>query len=424
MNTTALTELLNTDFCPWANQYVDWLKKPLGILILAAVASLLCGVFVAPQGLVVAGTIAATILLGMAWPWIGLKGLSCELRFPKQRGVEGESSPVEVIIRNRWPFPVWGLAIEEGFLQRQGGEDETAVALSGIHGWSKTKFCWNFQPECRGVYPTTSALIATEFPFGVWKARKEVETTGRLTVWPRTIGLDQAVLAEGASRSLSRPGDKRTGNEGDRIGVRAYRDGDSLRLVHWAQTAKLGRLIVSERQGPAQSSAIIAIDTDPAVKHAVGPQSAFESTIRIAASLCELLSGQNVSVLMMANGESWEVHPTERSRAACLDQLAALSQTSPLEVGNRGQSSGFAGLGNYDERFLVTSTSQTQDMEPGWKAIVVSDKSQTMDRSTLVHGGWIVVDGPTDPLHQFARRWRQAVRRAWKGTESRVGVAG
>ena len=46
MSSTTLSTLLNTDFCPWANQYVYWLKKPLGILIVAAFASLLCGLFV------------------------------------------------------------------------------------------------------------------------------------------------------------------------------------------------------------------------------------------------------------------------------------------------------------------------------------------------------------------------------------------
>ena len=153
MNTTTLSKLLNTDFCPWANQYVYGLKKPLGILIVAAFASLLCGLFVAPQGLVIAATIAATISLGIAWPWIGLRGLSCELQFPQRRGVEGQSAPVEVVVRNRWPFPVWGLAIEEGFFLTHDGEDATAVALSGVRGWSKTKFYWSFRPQCRGVYP-------------------------------------------------------------------------------------------------------------------------------------------------------------------------------------------------------------------------------------------------------------------------------
>ena len=60
MNTKTLSELLDKDFFPWANQYVYWLKKPLGLLVVAAFASFLCGLFVSPQGLVIAATIAAT----------------------------------------------------------------------------------------------------------------------------------------------------------------------------------------------------------------------------------------------------------------------------------------------------------------------------------------------------------------------------
>ena len=75
-------DVLNHDFCPWANKYVYWLKKPMGILIVAAIAAFLCGLFVTPQGLVISAAIMATLALGIVWPWIGLLGLSCELRFP------------------------------------------------------------------------------------------------------------------------------------------------------------------------------------------------------------------------------------------------------------------------------------------------------------------------------------------------------
>ena len=421
MKKTTLNEILNTDFCPWANQYVYWLKKPLGILVVAAMASLLCGLFVAPQGLVIAATIAATIVLGMVWPWVGLRGISCELRFSQRRGVEGQASPVEVIIRNRWPFPVWGLAIEEGFFLTQADEDGTAIALSGIRGWSKTKFCWDFQPDCRGIYPTKTAKIATEFPFGVWKARRDIDTAGKLTVWPRTVALEPAVLADGPNRSLLRPSDKRSGNEGDRIGVRAYREGDSLRFVHWAQTAKCGRLIVSERQGPAQASAVIAIDSDPNIAHGTGSQSSFETSIRIAASLCEQLARQNVSVLVTSNRESWEVHPTELSRHASLDRLAAISNTKPLEV---------AAAETYDERFVITTSSQKSRWGAGWKVIVLDLREESHSVSFADHnqiddqvGEWIRVDDSASSMTQFAERWKRAVRFAWRGTERRAGVA-
>ena len=417
MKTRTLNELLNTDFCPAANRYVYWLKKPLGVLIVAALASLLCGLFVAPQGLVISGTIAATIVLGMVWPWVGLRGLSCELQFSQRRGVEGQVSPVEVVIKNRWPFPVWGLAIEDGFFLPQDGEDGTALALSGIRGWSKTKFSWNFQPDCRGIYPNKTVKLATEFPLGVWKARRDIDTTGKLIVWPKAVALEPAVLADGANRSLLLPSDKRSGNEGDRIGVRTYREGDSLRFVHWAQTAKCGRLIVSERQGPAQSSVVIAIDSDPNIAHGKGTTSSFEIAVRIAASLCEQLTRQNVSVLVTSNQESWEVQPTELSRHASLDRLAAITNAKPVEISVQEA---------HDERFVITTSSQQCRWGQGWKAIVLDlldDAHPLPFTGNDAPGEWIRVDNSASTMSQFAKRWKQAVRFAWRGTDRKAGVA-
>ena len=414
----AMADLLNEDFCPWANRYVYWLKKPLGILIVAALASLLCGLFVAPQGLVIAATIAVTIVLGMVWPWVGLRGLSCQLQFSGRRGLEGESSPVEIVVQNRWPFPVWGLAIEEGFFLEDEGEDATAVALSGIRGWSKTKFVWDFRPKCRGVYPTKLVRISTEFPFGVWKSSRDIDECEKLTVWPKTVCLEPALLSDGSNRSLLQHSDKRSGQEGDRIGVRAYREGDSLRLVHWAKTAKCGQLIVSERQGAAQSSVVIAIDTDPCIVHGTGPNSSFEHAIRIAASLCEQLAHQNVAVVMVANSDAWHVQPTELSRRRSLDRLAVITSAEPVDL---------AGYSSHEERFVITTSAARSARGSGWKTITLAPPDQAeLDRGSVgerAENDWLHIDDATQPVAQFVRHWRRNVRQGWRGTQRKMGVA-
>ena len=66
----ALESLFNHDFCPWANRYVYWLKRPIGWFLVAAVASLLVGIAVAPQGLVMFGAIVTVMVLGVCWPWL------------------------------------------------------------------------------------------------------------------------------------------------------------------------------------------------------------------------------------------------------------------------------------------------------------------------------------------------------------------
>ena len=85
-----ILDLANQDFCPWANRYVYWLKQPIGWLIVAAAASLLIGMFLAPQGWIMFAALAAVIALGVVWPWIAIRGVSCTLRFNRRRASEGD----------------------------------------------------------------------------------------------------------------------------------------------------------------------------------------------------------------------------------------------------------------------------------------------------------------------------------------------
>ena len=138
-----LLKLLTHDYTPWANRYVYWVKSPLGVLIVAAMVALICGMFVASQALVVFAAIAIVIGVGISWPWLGLRGVACDLSFARHRVREGDPVKVVVSIVNRWPLPVWGLAIEKGFFVASGDDvDETVVGLARIGALSKTEFGW------------------------------------------------------------------------------------------------------------------------------------------------------------------------------------------------------------------------------------------------------------------------------------------
>ena len=45
-------------------------------LALTAIAALLCGLFVAPQGFVVFASVAAVIVVGCVWPWFESSGIA------------------------------------------------------------------------------------------------------------------------------------------------------------------------------------------------------------------------------------------------------------------------------------------------------------------------------------------------------------
>jgi uncharacterized protein (DUF58 family) len=322
-----LSRLLTYDFCPWANRWVYWLKRPIASLSLAAVAALTCAIFVKPLALVAFAAVLLVVALGYLWPTIAVRGLSCGVRFPQRRVTEGEPAEVLVRITNRWPFPVWGIAIEDGFGENSStiGSDSSnrsSVALARVAGWATSEFRWEFVPDRRGEYPLAPPKLVTGFPFGLRKASRPVAVDQTLLVWPRIIPLETLLDAAETRPSDDLFSDHRVGDSGDMTGTRLFRDGDSLRRVHWAQTARQGRMIVCERQAAARSAIRVVFDSDPHLHRGVGRQGTLEWSIRIAASVCAVYHRENAQVECCFGHETIPLRPGSQGMKAFLDTLA------------------------------------------------------------------------------------------------------
>ncbi|MFM8580051.1 MAG: DUF58 domain-containing protein [Planctomycetaceae bacterium] len=312
--------VLNHDFCPGANRWVYWLKHPSVPLGAAAAAALVCGVFVNPQAFVLAAALVGVLVLGAAWPWLGLWGLSAELEFDRSRGMEGEPVGLRLRIRNRCPWPVWGLALDRGF--RRFDRALRPCALARVAGWSTSEYRFSFVPTARGEYPTEPVALQTSFPFGLWSGRATVRVGAALLVWPRLIPLESIPDAADLSHASDRVASNRVGDHGDLMGTRLFRAGDSLRRVHWVQTARLGRLIVCERQLAAQSAVSLELDLDPASHSPPGPDGTLEWTLRLAASIADCLHGHHARVVVESplGRTTWLEGASGRCKG--LDQLA------------------------------------------------------------------------------------------------------
>ncbi|OYP38820.1 DUF58 domain-containing protein [Rhodopirellula sp. MGV] len=325
-----LVRLLTTDYCPGANRFLYWLKEPAGWFCCATLASALIGHSVSPIGWTLAACLLTLLVVGMAWPWVAVRSVQCELSPDQDRVHEDSCCQFTLTVTNRLPIPVWGLAID-GFLEQQkqplDGQSMPTVALAFVRGCSRSTYRFEAHPQVRGLYPTEVTLITCAFPFGIWTAKKPLTKAVGITVWPKVYPIGGRIAACGSVLSQEGNGQRR-GMRGDFTGVRDYQTGDSIKHINWVATARNERLIVTERGAPQCPQVVVSVDTSCGAS----PE-ALSDRIRVAASLLVNLHQSQVPLQVEIGSKAFVPRRGYQGRVQILDQLAKV----PL-LGDRSRS--------------------------------------------------------------------------------------
>lgn len=293
-----------------------------GVLFLAAMTALVCGLILAPQALFVVFVILSSLILATLWPWVTILGVSGTLQFEQRRVSEGEEASAFITIANRWPWPVWCMTIGSHHRMSSISDDEISTAVQHVPGRSCVTLSKTFRPACRGVYPKRPLHISTSFPFGLWSRFCPIRNESRLIVWPRTFALPVVPLSNCRQQASAQITNVVAGTEGDRLDTRPYRHGDSLRLVNWRKSAQLDRFMSWDRQSATRQNITVSVDYLRCEPGDHGPQSSFEWSLRIAASVCQSLLNQGCGVTLRLSGRDSVAEPLTRDNARLFDWIA------------------------------------------------------------------------------------------------------
>lgn len=276
-----LDGLANRDFSPEFSRKVRrFVATPLGVLLMAAAVAALVGMTLHPRVFALTGGLLGVVVIGLAWPWITLRGLSPTVRFSRERVYEGEAVSTTLAVANQLPWPAWGLSLNGGF---STDSEQPAVRVGALSPRAKTVHRWEFIPELRGQYPITLPNLTSAFPFGIRDCNKPTKVEGKLLVWPKIFPVGPAPIAESDANVEGNVARNKVGSTGDVLGVRPYRRGDSPRRIHWVQSAKHDKLIVCELQSTARPLILLILDNDLAV-HTSGKNGSWEWAVRVAGS--------------------------------------------------------------------------------------------------------------------------------------------
>ncbi|HMP02713.1 MAG TPA: DUF58 domain-containing protein [Gemmatales bacterium] len=403
-------DFLSHDWVPQYDRFViDWMKTPLGLLVLALLFALFCGWGLHPHGYWVAAALAVVIAVGLVWPWLALRGLRGRLEFTSERGREGEPVGVRLQLENRWPWAAWGVGLKLD-LPHEPGVD---AAVSHVGGWRRRECRFDFVPPQRGVYPRVSTRLTCGFPFGLWQFSRDLGRTEPLIVWPRTFPVGTLPEAAGASHDEGLVFRNTPGTAGDILGVRPFREGDSLRWIHWAQSARHDRLIVCERQTPALP-VIQLILASHASEHTPGPQGSREWAARVAASLATAWLKQGARMELAAGKVRVVGDGGQRQAQRIMDALARFEPGHDLplaELFEQPLVRRFRGT----LQVLITTDAALAAMPEHFAAqrlfaIVLRHRAfggAAVPRFHACHSTqWLVVDDLSQLLTTFRQTWR------------------
>lgn len=323
-----IANLATRDYFSGFERYLGWTRTPAFWLVLVALASGVLGQTVSRTGWIICGIVSCLLLIGFLWPRIVIAGTKVELSFSVRRCHELDVVPLKVSVMNRLPFPVWGLIVETGNLGAIANSDSTIeqiqaselnpnsrwvdlfsdeqrrFAIARIPAFCSTSIDVTVVMGSRGVFPSAAVDATCGFPFGLWTFRKRVLVKNQLTVWPKLKSISIPTEQLNSRNFFAERFVNRTGQEGDLLGARPYREGDSLKRIHWGHSARCDKLITTERQASHNSQVLVVVE-NPASSTSIA---VIDECCRLAAGVAEALIASGYEVVARVSGDSLRIN--------------------------------------------------------------------------------------------------------------------
>lgn len=193
--------------------------------------------------------------------------VTAAVEVPIPAAQKGETAEVAVRIRNRAFLPlICGsvrLEIEETF----GGRKKTEFDIK-IQAGMRSDASWIFRMDCArcGNFKVRVQRLMVGDLLGLLRFRARGEREGEtVTVLPRIEPMELEPVQElGNDLGAEETGEYcpfRGGDDPSEVyQIRGYRQGDSLRQIHWKMTARTGELMVKEFSEPVRCAVAVFLD--------------------------------------------------------------------------------------------------------------------------------------------------------------------
>jgi uncharacterized protein (DUF58 family) len=267
---------------------------------------------------------------------LGRHRVTVTRRLTPERARPGQPVTVSIEVVNNGTRAAPLLLLEERLPAGLAGGNR--FALRGIEAGGRRDAALTLRAARRGRYLVGPMEVSVIDPFCLARTRSSAVGRASFLVHPgaEPLALPRAAgdRRSSALSALRQP----TGARGeDFYTLREYVEGDDLRKIHWASTAKSGRYMIRQEETPWQTRATVLLDDRGGVHDGWGGQSSFERAVEAAASLVDLYQSSGYSYRLVGACESGIPsgrHADHHGR--CLDLLATITPARAAGEGALG----------------------------------------------------------------------------------------
>lgn len=286
------------------------------------------------------------------WSRYCLHAIAYRRRLRDDRIFYGEETELAIEVTNAKPLPLAWLLVRDRFPQNVSlltGDLETEeeaeqserqpirsvtylLDMIALRWYERVRRTYRIRGDCRGLFCFGPVSLASGDLFGFERKAATYPGQTNLVVYPRVVPIDR----------LGLPAEYPSGEEKARrkiiedplrmASVREYAPGDSIRHIHWKNTARLGQLQTKVFDPASSQVLVIFVDLQTAHNPYSLVSEYLELAITSAASIAIDALDRRYAVGLYANGGPrsachWTVVPPGRSTyqaTRILDSLAPL----------------------------------------------------------------------------------------------------
>jgi uncharacterized protein (DUF58 family) len=242
--------------------------------------------------------LALAAILARGWTWAVSRSLSVERLPPVAPTVEGEPLALEVVVRGR----PW-LASRIELRDRIGPLGEQQIALGRNDAAAVV-----VERAPRGRYALGPGTLLVDDPLGLSRLELPVPAAGAVLVRPRIPHLGLLFSDAGSRGDGGRRQPVRRPSGLEPHGVREYVEGEPLRAVHWATSARRGQLMVRELEDAPRDSVAVLLDVERSSIAGPPGDSRLDAAVRAAAGHVRAHAARSRGAMLVIGTPAPDVH--------------------------------------------------------------------------------------------------------------------